>query len=201
MDEMETTTEARADRLRRAMRGRTQAWLAEQIGVATSSINGYLKGKVPQADVCLRMCDALAVDIRWYLDGETPPEEKAQGERVIQVPFVDDGTKALTFTTGLLDMFGVPYESLCCISVQGTLMAPGIPKGAEVLATGSFSNVEDGKVYILRLRNGFVLRRLRVRGDGSLVAVCDNPAVQNDLPDEILYEDVAAVALWSSQAP
>ncbi|MBY3155559.1 helix-turn-helix domain-containing protein [Rhizobium laguerreae] len=200
MDQMDTT-EARADRLRRAMRGRTQAWLAEEIGVATSSINGYLKGKIPQADVCLRMCDALAVDIRWYLDGNSPPGEKAQGERVVQVPFVDDATKALTFTTGLLDMFGVPYESLCCIGVQGTMMAPGVPKGSEVLATRSFSNIEDGKVYILQLGSGFVLRRLRVRGDGGLVAVCDNPAVQNDLPDEIVHEDVAAVALWSGHSP
>lgn len=195
------TTEARADRLRRAMRGKTQAWLAEQIGVATSSINGYLKGKVPQADVCLRMCDALAVDFRWYLNGEVPAEEKTQGEKVVQVPFVDDPAKALTFPAGLLDMFGGPYESFCCLGVQGTLMAPGIPKGAEVLATRSFPQVEDGKVYVLQLRGGYVLRRLRVRGDGGIVAVCDNPAVHNDLPDEVLFEDVAALALWSSHAP
>ncbi|MCZ7860842.1 LexA family transcriptional regulator [Agrobacterium salinitolerans] len=195
------TTEARADRLRRAMRGRTQAWLAEQIGVATSSINGYLKGKIPQADVCLRMCDALAVDIRWYLNGVTPAEDRVQAEKVVQVPFVDDGTKALTFPAGLLDVFGMPYESFCCVAVQGTLMAPGIPRGAEVLATRSFSQIEDGKVYVLQLRGGHVLRRLRVRGDGGIVAVCDNPAVQNDLPDEVQYENIAALAVWSSHAP
>jgi transcriptional regulator with XRE-family HTH domain len=191
-------TEARADRLRRAMRGKTQAWLAEQIGVATSSINGYLKGKVPQADVCLRMCDTLAVDIRWYLNGETPAVDKAREEKVVQVPFFEDGTKALTFPAGLLDVFLAPYESFCCLTVQGSLMAPAIPRGAEVLATRSFSQVDDGKVYVLQLRGSFVLRRLRLRGDGSIVAVCDNPAVQNDLPDEVLYEDIAALAVWSS---
>lgn len=196
------TTEARADRLRRAMRGRTQAWLAERIGVATSSINGYLKGKIPQADVCLAMCDALAIDIRWYLNGETiAQDDNSKVERVVQVPFVDDGGKALTFPAGLLDVFAAPYESFCCVAVQGTLMAPGIPREAEVLATRSFADVEDGKVYVLRLRGGYVLRRLRVRGDGNIVAICDNPAVQNDVPDEIAYDDIVALVLWSSHAP
>lgn len=194
-------TEARADRLRRAMQGKTQAWLADQIGVATSSINSYLKGKVPQADVCLRMCDALAVEIRWYLFGDTVPKSANGAEAVVQVPFVDDTGKALTFPAGLLDMLGYGHDSLCCVSVQGTLMAPGIPKGAEVLATRSFSSVEDGRVYVLSLRGSMVVRRLRLRGDGGIVAVCDNPAVQNDLPDVVNAEDVAGLAVWSSHAP
>jgi len=195
------TTEARADRLRRAMRGRTQAWLAETVGVAASSVNGYLKGKVPQADVCVRICDALAIDIRWYLFGEAPPSAPEGGEGVLQVPFADDPSRALTFPAGLVQMFGAPYESMCCVAVQGTLMAPSIPRGSEVLATRSFDIVEDGRVYVLRLRGGYVLRRLRVRGDGSLVAVCDNPAAQSDLPDEVAREDVEALAVWSSHAP
>jgi transcriptional regulator with XRE-family HTH domain len=195
------TTEARADRLRRAMRGRTQAWLAEQIGVATSSINGYLKGKVPQADVCQRMCDALAVDIRWYLYGEAPAEETPKDERVVQVPFVDDHSKALTFPASLLDLFAAPYESFCCVAVQGTLMAPGIPRGAEVLATRSFSAIEDGKVYVLQVKGGYLLRRLRVRADGGLVAVCDNLAVHDDIPDGVGGEDIVALAVWASHVP
>lgn len=192
-------SEARADRLRRAMNGRTQAWLAEACGVATSSINGYLKGTVPQADVCLRMCDALAVDVRWYLTGESAVLD-AVAEGVVQVAYVDHPDRALTFTASHIDMFGVPYDSLCCVEVVGTLMAPGVPKGAEVIGTRAFAEIEDGRVYIVKLGRRHAVRRMRINGDGKLVGVCDNPAAVTDSPDEFRREDVVALALWSGHA-
>lgn len=191
--------EERADRLQRAMQGKTQAWLAGRIGVATSSVNGYLQGKVPPADVALRICDVLAIDIRWYLSGQASVAEA--GERVVQVPFLDDGARALTFPQGLVAFFGVPSESLCCLSVAGTLMSPGMPPGAEVLATRSFDGIVDGRVYLLGLRGGYAARRLMVRSDGRLLGLCDNPQFRQDVPDEVDYADVAALVLWSSHAP
>lgn len=188
--------EERADRLRRAMDGRTQAWLAEKIGVATSSINGYLtRGTVPQADVCLRMCDALSIDIRWYLSGET--DERPSGvDGVVQIAFIDMPEHAIAFPQTHAAYFNVPFESLCCVMVGGTLMAPGIPKGSEVIGTRSFRDVEDGRVYIVRIGTVHTVRRIRVRGDGTLVGVCDNAAAVSEVVDEFGREDIVALGLW-----
>jgi DNA-binding XRE family transcriptional regulator len=188
----------RGARLLRAMQSRTQAWLADAIGVAVSSVNGYLKGKVPMADVALRMCDVLAIDIRWYLTGEARKEET--GEKVMQVPFLDDPSRALTFPSGLLGSFGVPPDSLCCLEMQGTLMAPAIPRGAEILATRSFDDIVDGRLYIIDTGRGHMLRRARVRADRRIEAVCDNVAAQQEMPDFVDYAQVVALALWSGCA-
>jgi transcriptional regulator with XRE-family HTH domain len=182
------------------MNGRTQAWLAERIGVATSSINGYLKGIVPQADVCLRMCDALAVDVRWYLTGEADERERGS-EGVLQVALLDYPDRALTYPTSHIEAFGVAYDSLCCVFVTGTMMAPAIPMRSEVLGTRDFGEVEDGRVYIVRTGQRHVVRRLSVKAAGKLVAVCDNPAAVSEAADEIEREDVVALVLWAAHAP
>ncbi len=181
------------------MAGRTQAWLAERIGVAASSINGYLKGTVPQADVCMRMCDVLAVDMRWYLTGESSEAGEKRSDDVVQVVFLDQPDRALTYPASHVDFFEVPYESLCCVVVGGNLMSPGIPRGAEVLGTRAFGDVEDGRVYIVKVGRRHSVRRIRIAGDGRFLAVCDNPAASEEV-DEFHPDDIVALALWAGHA-
>jgi hypothetical protein len=56
----------------------------------------------------------------------------------------------------------------------------------------------DGLVHIVSIRGTFAIRRLQLRADGGILAVCDNPAVKVDIPDIIRREDVVARALWVS---
>lgn len=186
------------ERLQKAMTGRTQAWLAERAGVATSSINGYLRGKMPQADVAMKICDALAIDLRWYLEGVEDRARPGVTDDLLQIPFVDDASRALTFPSGLVSMFGTPLESLCCISVAGTLMEPSLPRGTELLATRHFAEPWDGRVFILQFSGRYVVRRIRCAADGTLLSVCDNPAVQGDVPEYVQPEQVIALGLWAS---
>jgi hypothetical protein len=195
------TAEARADRLQRAMAGRTQAWLGKAVGVATSSINGYLRGIIPQADVCIKICDALAIDIRWYLYGETPKDDLGTGEVVLQIPILDHPDSALPFPESHISTFGHPYESFCVHVIGGTLMAPTLPKGSELLATRNFSGVEDGKIYIVQNGGRHTVRRLFVKSDGSINGLCDNPAIQNEHIDEYSADQIVALVLWASHAP
>ncbi len=185
-------------RLAEAMTGKSQSWLAKEVGVAASTINGYLKGKVPPVDIAFLMCKALNIDISWYINGEITSSNTAYDEGTTNIPLINSVGQALPIANNLISMFGVDTESLCCMTVPGTMMSPAIPKGAEVLATKSFGDVEDGRVYILKIKDTPVLRRVQVRTDGSLVAICDNPAVSNDVPDVVKPKDILALGLWSS---
>lgn len=186
-----------AERLRRAMQGRTQASLAEAIGVATSTINGYLKGKMPPADVALRICAELRIDIEWYLQGRSRERPPGQGEGVEQVPFINDHDSALVYPSGLLRMMDVPLDSLCCFVVGGNMMHPTLPSGTELLLTRSFGEIVDGRVYVVQWGQGWAARRIRMSPGGQLFAVCDNPAGGRPGGDEVQRSDIAALALWA----
>ena len=188
-------------RLAQAMTtGRSQAWLAKEVGVAASTINGYLKGKVPPVDVAFAMCKVLGISIHWYIEGTSAPLNAVSNEGSTNIPIIDSVGHALPFPNSLLSAFNVGIESFLCITVSGTMMTPHIPEGAEVLATKLFGQVEDGRVYILKIKDTTVLRRVKIGSDSRLLAICENPAVKNDVPDIINAKDIIALALWSSHS-
>lgn len=54
----------------RALRGVTQAQLAESSGVSPTAIAEYEKGKRDlRADTVRKLCDALGVQVRYIVDG------------------------------------------------------------------------------------------------------------------------------------
>jgi transcriptional regulator with XRE-family HTH domain len=199
MDVM-TEEEEMAERLRRAMQGRTQASLADAIGVATSTVNGYLKGKMPPADVALGICRELGIELEWYLHGTTATAVADGDEGVVQVPFVEDPRQALAYPAGLLGVLGYPLESLCCHLAAGNLMAPTIPQGTELLLTREVGQVVDGRVYLMSWGAAWAARRVRVAPGGRLLAVCDNPSGSPAEGDEVNRSDIAALALWAGHA-
>jgi transcriptional regulator with XRE-family HTH domain len=54
----------------RALRGITQAALAEQAGVSPTAIAEYEKGKRElRSDTVRKLCEALGVRVRYFVDG------------------------------------------------------------------------------------------------------------------------------------
>lgn len=54
----------------RALRGLTQAQLAEQAGVSPTAIAEYEKGKRDlRADTIRKLCEAMGVQVRYIVDG------------------------------------------------------------------------------------------------------------------------------------
>lgn len=54
----------------RALRGLTQAQLAEQSGVSPTAIAEYEKGKRDlRADTIRKLCEAMGVQVRYIVDG------------------------------------------------------------------------------------------------------------------------------------
>jgi transcriptional regulator with XRE-family HTH domain len=66
---LEKTREQFAERMKSIIP--RPAELAEKIGVSTASVYNYRNGKVPEADVLLRIAEETGTDWRWLLTGET----------------------------------------------------------------------------------------------------------------------------------
>lgn len=201
MESMEHSDE-RGARLKSVLGDKAIAWLAKQVGVAASTIHGYVNGKVPPADVALMICDVLGMDVRWYILGEGP--SSARGDKLFSVPLVEaDGTVGvqLSFSSSFLSELGVASETVRCMLAVGASMSPTIPEHSEVLFTAEPGEPADGEVYVIRIRGRAVLRRIRIRANGSMDTVCDNPAFRSEAADEVLQEQIIGRVLWVSHRP
>jgi len=64
----------RIGQLREELHGpRGKAAFAAQLGISPSTYNYYEGGRVPPAEVLVRIADAAGVDLRWLLTGEVSP--------------------------------------------------------------------------------------------------------------------------------
>lgn len=70
----------------------------------------------------------------------------------------------------------------------GDSMVPTIYDGDFAFVDCGDQAVRDGNVYLLRYGDGFRVKRLMKRFDGSIVLVSDN----KKYPDELVTEDQAA---------
>lgn len=192
----------RGERLKAALNGRTVAWLAEKIHVAASTAHGYTAGKMPMTDKAMRICEVLDCDLRWYIHGEG---DAAGGDSLVIVPQVSaDGTtgEGVSYAASLLQALDVHDRStVFCLVQAGNAMSPTVPIHAEVLFTTERREAIDGSLCVLMIRDRPVCRRIRVRQDGLLGTVCDNPAFGAEAAEILEESFIHGRVLWISNRP
>lgn len=207
---MSPEEQARAARFMSARKGRgfTFESLAEATGMAGATIHSYEgKGKIPGADKALRICKVLQLDMDWWINGTEPSEEAGQVAvdnepvGVVNIPFYgSDGSQALQYPASLLGLLNVPFEHLNCMFASGVFMAPTIPDGAELVFSSDVIMPRDGRVHLISANGVPVLRRLRIRINGEIEAICDNPAFASSV-DLVSPDNVIGEVLWVAHKP
>lgn len=194
----------RAERIKDAMRGRPIAWLAEKAGVALSTAHGYMKGKVPPADVAIRVADILEVDLHWYINGEGRELSTSAGSELVAVPLVDaqfNQLQEVAYTTDLLASLTSNPADVRCMLQKGVAMRPTIPENAETLFVPMTADPEDGRIYVLFSAGRAMVRRVMQMSDGRWKAVCDNPAFKGEEKDVVAPEAFIGEVIWVSHRP
>ncbi|NTF17230.1 hypothetical protein G6L37_02140 [Agrobacterium rubi] len=198
---MEDDEEARGKRLKSALGERSNAWLAKQVGVVASTVHGYVHGKVPPADVTLRICDTLDIDIRWYISGEGAPASVS--DDIVNVPVLDRTGKImddpLGYSKKLLSALTKDHARARCLIATGEAMKPVIPEHAEVLFLLG-QEIVDGMAHVIRIRDRLVVRRIRMGVDGTSEAFCDNPAFAREAADPVSDDQIVGRVIWISHA-
>lgn len=194
---------ARAARMAEAMKGRTNQWLADQIGVAVSTANSYVRGAVPPADVAAKVAEALGVDFLWYVTGRR--SQTAAGEGAVDVPLVDHSFAErgyVGYSLGLLRSLGVDPAAVRCMLAPGESMRPTIPEGAEVLYVPvREGGPPDGRVCVLNIGGRAAIRRVGPSASGGWTAWRDHPAFRNEPKEEVSLDDIEGEVVWVSHRP
>ena len=189
----------RGARLKEALGDQSIASLAKRIGVGASTVHGYVHGKVPPADVAIRISDALGIDLRWYVTGEG--QKAARSESMVDVPLLDADGRAyasVSYAESVFASLGVDPAEVRCVLASGTAMNPTVPEHAEVLFTPDPAGCQDGAAYVVSVRGRLVIRRVRVRAGGELEAVCDNVAFRPETADLLDPAQIVGRVLWTA---
>lgn len=199
MGDMEDAEEARGKRLKSALGEKSNAWLAKQVGVVASTVHGYAHGKIPPADVALRICDVLGIDLRWYVEGKGAPA--AVADEIVAVPLVDRSgdvrEEPMGYSARLLESLKADPLMVRCVLATGEAMKPSIPEHAEVLFLLGSEPV-DGVAHVVRIRDRLAVRRIRVGADGAIEVVCDNPAFVREGGEPVSDEQLVGRVIWVS---
>ncbi len=67
-------------------------------------------------------------------------------------------------------------QRLAVISAEGDSMRPTIAEGDVLLVDTKITNVRDSAIYVLQLGGVLLVKRLRIRLDGGVDVISDNPA-------------------------
>jgi hypothetical protein len=182
-----------------AMSGQTFQGVADAVEAAGSTIHNYGKGKIPAADMGIKVAKYLNIDLDWWINGNGATSSAPPS--VVYLPIRGTENQAISYSSGLIELLNRNVDSLFCTFGIGTMMHPTVPKDSELICSTDIHPLKDGCVYLVRFGSHEIIRRLRVKPNDLIEARCDNPAVQPEKPDEVRAEDVIAEILWVSHAP
>lgn len=107
------------------------------------------------------------------------------------VPY-DEGevTGTFAFSRTWLRNFGINPDMAAIIEAKGDSMRETIHDGDPMLLNRGITDVENGRIYAIRIADELLVKRIQIKTDRSIVLISDNPAYER----ETLSED-RAIAL------
>ena len=116
---------------------------------------------------------------------ETPPTGHVEIREL--VARVSGGTRTtveqvasrVAFRRDWLDRYGLDPTRCILISVQGASMEPVLPDGSSILVDRGRRQLRDGRTFVIRTRDGLVMRRAGRDAGGRLVLMNEHLAWQS----------------------
>ncbi len=161
--------------------------LAQKAGIPQPTLSMLVTGKREGLQLATvgKLLDALEADI--VLPGEPPPEQEDFKRDYLLVPkvkaiagagasFVVDGdtTGLYAFRREFLEREHIHTTDLVMMMIQGDSMEPLIREGDTVLVDQTDTSLTDGKIYILRIDDALMCKRVEKIPGGWRVK-SDNP--------------------------
>lgn len=118
----------------------------------------------------------------------------------VDVEFVDDKLKtigAVAYDTKLVDQLTYSRSEIKGIRNFGKAMFPTLSDDSDVLFGPILDDLKDGKLYVIYLKTGAVVRRVFKGANNMFKAVCDNVNAKGSI-DYINRESIIGEVVWAS---
>lgn len=194
-----------------AKRQMNQLLLAKKLEASPSAISQWVSGvRNPSFDMLEQLAAAFDISLVEFLacrDDSMPEIEfvpliKARpraGNGGLETDGESEGH--YSFHSSFLRRKGGSKESMCLFRIAGDSMQPTLSSGDMVMINQSERHVRSGEIYLLRIGEELMLKRLENRPGGLLLIKSDNPDYE---PFEVrpaeAHEDEFAVygrMVWS----
>lgn len=219
---------SRAERVRAAVKilgGNRQA--VRKTGVPLSTLGGYMAGGEMKLSNVVALAQAAALRLEWLATGEGPmragevatatakPAEGAPWPPPGYVALPRLEARAAAGATGNIssdrlvdymlfskDFLGSAlhrrHEALALIEATGDSMDPTIRDGELLLVDTDAVTIQSGRVYVIAVDDGLIVKRVVRRVDGSLLIKSDNPAYEPEVmrPGANAPARIAGQVVW-----
>lgn len=187
----------------------TQAELSKRMGVNPNTISQYKTGeRTPPMRKLELMTRALGVSVPEFFSRQDGADaDLVFVERVKPRPGSRGGLKESTehvayyaFHSVFIARKGGSPEVMKIIEATGDSMSPTLNNGDLLMVHLGQTDVRTGYVYLMRMEDELVIRRLENRPGGMLLIRCDNPDyddIQVNKNDEALDIAVLGRMVWS----
>lgn len=188
----------------------TQSELAERMGVNKNTISQYKTGsRTPPMDTLELLVDALDISLAEFFacrDDSRPDlvfveRVKAKpraGTGGLETDSAHDGY--YSFHSSFIARKGGTDKTMKIFEVAGDSMSPTLVDGDMIMVNTGESDVRTGRIYLLRIGEELMVKRLETRPGGILLLRSDNPDY-DDIPvnrgDECADVEVLGRMVWS----
>jgi phage repressor protein C with HTH and peptisase S24 domain len=194
---------------------------AALVGVTYETLGNYVSGAAkPSFRVIARLAGLSGVSLDWLATGEEPKRRhqqpvSAQGlaNDFVLIPRYDvaasAGAGAIIESDRLVDFLAfkkdwirrtlaLDPQRLAVISAEGDSMRPTIAEGDVLLVDTNITHVRDSAIYVLQLSGVLLVKRVRIRLDGGVDVISDNPAypVESVAQRDLDHLEIAGRVVW-----
>lgn len=181
-----------------AKTGMKQGELAEKAGISQGHISNMVQGTRGMPTPSLeKICDALGISIPDFFTCASPEEpEIVFVERVKARPRAGTGgletdsehNGFYSFHKSFIERKRGKPEAMKIFEIAGDSMAPTLDDGDLILVNLEDREVRTGRVYLLRIGEELMVKRLETRPGGILLIRSDNPSYE-DIPVSLAEVD------------
>lgn len=181
--------------------------VAAASGVPLASLNSYIAGREMKAAVASRLADACGVSLEWLVTGRNTASDtssqpvSAEGDETsFSDSLVEFDNYDIVLSAGHgyypsgekiqrtihLQKSLLPNEitehrkHVCALTVRGDSMQPSLDDGDLVLIRTDVESIKSGAIYAIRIDNSLLVKRLRLKANGNVEVVSDNPSYSTD---------------------
>lgn len=175
--------------------------VSEKADVGLTTLSTYMNGKEWKLGIAEKIAAACNVSLQWLLFGDDPQSISdgtyalPKDNENISFPNYDiklsaghgidvDGKIAkasISIPKGILPIDVLDHrKNVCALTVKGDSMQPSLDDGDLVLIRTDVESIKSGAIYAIRIDNSLLVKRLRLKANGNVEVVSDNPSYSTD---------------------